>query len=232
MSGYTCEVPIPAMFQRLVGKPKYLRHVSNVQVMDAGCLEVPAHMRYICIREEEPLVDCRVVALLLGKQPQSLFDIAGLNRLSPHTTTFKHLHALIRKMDGLPVQKHGAAKGITRGLMVKLHCDMEQGNQFPLMADHLNPRMEVTQAAPGSDEIVFLGRIRWQTAGDPFAGGGDSGSLVWSELNGVKVPIGLHVGSGDGYSTCLLIQSIFDIVEEIYDTDYSFCGNGYCGRKN
>jgi hypothetical protein len=79
---------MPAMFQRLVGKPKYLRHVLNVQVTDAGCLEVPACMRYICIREEDPLVDFRVVSLLLGKVPQSLFDIADLNRLSPHTTTF------------------------------------------------------------------------------------------------------------------------------------------------
>jgi len=232
MSGYTCEVPIPAMFQRLVDKPKYLRHLLNDQVTEAGCVEVPACMRYICIREEDPLVDFRVVSLLLGEEPQSLFDIADLNRLSPHTTTFDNLRALILDMDGLPVWKHGAATGTTRGLMVALHGDTEQDNQLRGMADHLNPPMGITQATPGSSDIVFLGKIRWQTAGDPFADGGDSGSLVWSELNGVKLPIGLHVGSGDGYSTCLLIQSIFDIIEEIYDKDYFFCGMGYCGRKS
>jgi hypothetical protein len=115
-------------------------------------------------------------------------------------------------MDGLPVRKHGAASGTTHGVMVELHCDMEQDNQFPLVADHLNPRMEVTRATPGSDAIVVRGKIRGQTAGDPFADVWDSGSLVWSAQNGAKVPIGLHVGSGDGYSTCLRVQSIFDII--------------------
>jgi hypothetical protein len=196
MSGYTCEVPIPAMFQRLVGKPKYLRHVTNVQVTDVGCFEVPACMRYICNSEEDPLVDFRVVSLLLGEQPQSLFNITDLNRLSPHTTTFGHLRALIFDMNGLPVRKYGAATGTTRGLLVELHGNIEQNNHLPLMAAHLNPPMEITQATPGSTEIIFLGKILWQTAGDPFADGGDSGSLVWSELNGVKLPIGLHLGSG------------------------------------
>jgi len=141
MSGYTCEVPIPPMFQRLVGKPQYLTYVSNVQLTEAGCLEVPASMRYICIREEDPLVDFRVVSRLLGEQPQSLFGITDLDRLSPYTTTLDHLDALVVIMDGFPVQMHGAATGTTRGRLVELHGEIEQDGQFPMISHHLNPQV-------------------------------------------------------------------------------------------
>jgi hypothetical protein len=29
----------------------------------------------------------------------------------------------------------------------------------------------------------------------------------------------------------LLIQYIFDIIEEVYDNDYFFCGGEYCGAR-
>jgi hypothetical protein len=66
-----------------------------------------------------------------------------------------------------------------------------------------------------------MGRIEW-IDGKPFAHGGDSGSLVWTTVKGKKVPIGLNKGSGDGESFCLLLQPVFDIIEEIFDEDFVF----------
>jgi len=219
------------MFQRPIGKPRYLGHVTNVEITEVGCLEVPLHIRYTCVRGEDPLVDFRVVALRLGKDARSLFGVTDLNRLSPHTLSLEHLNELLLLEGGLPVRKHGAATGITSGRLVELHRNAEADDQLPVMPDALNPRRKVTQVTLEADRSVFLGTVEWESAGDPFADCGDSGSLVWAELDGAKVPIGLHIGSGDGYSICLLIQCIFDIIEEVYDNDYFFCGGEYCGAR-
>jgi hypothetical protein len=60
-----------------------------------------------------------------------------------------------------------------------------------------------------------MGRVEW--VDHPFAQGGDSGSLVWATVKGRKVPVGIHRGSGDGESFFMLLQPIFDLIEEIHD---------------
>jgi hypothetical protein len=67
---------------------------------------------------------------------------------------------------------------------------------------------------------------------------------AWGELNGlithslkaetvvrwcgqpsrdVKVPVGIHKGSEDGTSFFMLLQPIFDLIEELHDEDFVFC---------
>jgi hypothetical protein len=65
-----------------------------------------------------------------------------------------------------------------------------------------------------------VGRVEW--VDHPFAQGGDSGSLVWATVKGRKVPVGIHKGSGDEESFFMLLQPIFDLIEEIHDEDLSF----------
>jgi hypothetical protein len=125
------------MFQRPIGKPRYLGHVTKVEITEVGCLEVPLHMRYTCVRGEDPLVDFRVVALRLEKDAQSLFGVTDLNRLSAHTLSLEHLNELLRLVGGLSVRKHGAATGMTSGRLVELRRNAEacQNTDRPEMTE-------------------------------------------------------------------------------------------------
>jgi hypothetical protein len=66
-----------------------------------------------------------------------------------------------------------------------------------------------------------MGRVEW--VDHPFAQGGDSGSLVWATVKGRKIPVGIHKGSEDGTSFFMLLQPIFDLIEELHDEDFVFC---------
>ena len=45
------------------------------------------------------------------------------------------------------------------------------------------------------DPNEWLGLVQWTREYSPFADGGDSGSLVYTTVNNIMIPLGIHVGA-------------------------------------
>jgi hypothetical protein len=204
---------IPLLFQRVNHIPRYAAHITTDPfISDVGCLELPPHVGYRCVSHNDLPIDFTVAARFLKEDPDDNFDDERLARLSPHSTSMRQLKDIMLKEGGLEVFKEGSASGITSGRLYAL----------------LDPSgKDFTQSTSGTST---MGQIAW-TDCEPFCIGGDSGSLVWAVLLGSKLPIGIHKGSHDGFSICWLIQGVFDVLEELYETDLFFCSSSYHGEE-
>jgi hypothetical protein len=70
--------------------------------------------------------------------------------------------------------------------------------------------------------------VKWSSPDEPFAAGGDSGSLVYAKDEEVIVPLGIHIGSNGTISYSLSLWSICEEISTSLDADLFFCDPDVC----
>ena len=87
---------------------------------------------------------------------------------------------------------------------------MSEGSTSPIkvvfgFSDSEMSNSEISTESEDEGPQDWLGIIRW--ADIPFADSGDSGSLVFAFESGIFVPLGVHIGSKNGRSYFIGLES-------------------------
>jgi hypothetical protein len=81
------------------------------------------------------------------------------------------------------------------------------------------------------DVAIYELKIMLKSPNEPFATGGDSGSLVWAkDGEEVIVPLGIHIGSEGTISYSLSLWSFCEEISTSLDADLFFCDLNDCGQ--
>lgn len=102
------------------------------------------------------------------------------------------------KINRLAVFKRGANSDLTMGFFNEILDEPPRGW-------YVGKKIREQNAAKDLDE--WLGRVRWIGEDFPFAGPGDSGSLVFAIESGITIPLGIHVGSPASEPCCSIFIS-------------------------
>lgn len=109
--------------------------------------------------------------------------------------------------------KYGTTTGLTSGTITHIIADGDQDGK-------------------GADGVIcYVLKISWDSLANPFAAGGDSGSLVFAKEGDIVIPLGIHCGSSEMSSYALSLWSICEKISDSLDADLFFCDIGECGRE-
>lgn len=121
----------------------------------------------------------------------------------------------LKQCCGIKVFKRGAETGVTMGTLVGVE---KAGVGSPKGTDWR-----------GNDETpgYFL-IIKWESDEEPFAVGGDSGSLVYAKHDGKVVPLGIHRGSIEYHSHACSLWSWCREIYQSLNAELVFCMQADC----
>ncbi|KAF8243746.1 hypothetical protein K440DRAFT_663917 [Wilcoxina mikolae CBS 423.85] len=219
-------VDVPDPFRCIAGVPRYVIRASMADTINSCPDNIPENIRErlgsqigfqeFGVKDLGVLVPPSGIPIncVLGKCCP--FQDPDLDTLRPHSLPMEVLIEYLGRTS-LTVYKKGATTGITSGQLFEVLCE-----QFEL------PEAQENDCRQSE---CTMGRIKWCAADTPFAKGGDSGALVWANIQQKIVPIGVHKGSRGDNSYCLLIESCFNVPEGIYNADYVFCSEARCEAR-
>jgi hypothetical protein len=197
-------VSIPFPFQRLNSKPQFLRYAEMPeQLSEVGCLLVPPGTPVACSITS---IDCGGLYELVGEKRKSYYP-KDLDKRYHRMLDPEHISEI--SSTKLLVQKMGNKTGLTEGYLT---------GACPTI-----PKARVSQL--NKRKPAYYGEISWLDEQHPFADSGDSGSLVYLQLDEKTVPIGIHIGSVGTRSYCLLLTWAIEAMETEFDSALFFCSS-------
>lgn len=121
-----------------------------------------------------------------------LLDPLARSRYSILKKILRHSSIIVFKKGSASDQTMGHLVDVTReppeGWYEWEIVDMESDVCFE------SPQSDIASSFSSTDDIFgWFGVVKWSTV--PFAAPGDSGSMVFAVESGVRVPLGIHVGS-------------------------------------
>ncbi|KAI1960905.1 hypothetical protein LOZ45_006837 [Ophidiomyces ophidiicola] len=218
---------------RLGGRPKFRRDwLIDRPVLDEICfLDIPemfASNFIPCVLGD---VNCHELAGL----PSNIADADIEIKRSPSAMNIDCFREWVKNNSPVEVHKIGASTGRTSGLLVEiLHNRRGLKQKLPSrrrrrMANSSSSESSSSSSSSELDETpAYLLRIKWKNAYDSFSAPGDSGSLVFAEINRKIIPLGIHYGSDSDESYAYLLYSWFSEIELVLDCDAYFCNPAKC----
>ncbi|KUL89295.1 hypothetical protein ZTR_03791 [Talaromyces verruculosus] len=203
---------IMELFKRGVKKrPVFRLGRKGNECMDEICLIDGELLPEDYVQDLHPpdLIDCN--ALYPVSEDEDPIAVAQ----TPALISSEEFLTALKQRLGTKVFKRGAETGVTMGTLIRVE---KAGTEYPKGMDWR-----------GNDETpeYFL-IIKWESDEEPFAVGGDSGSLVYAKHDGKVVPLGIHRGSIEYHSHACSVWSWCREIYQSLNAELVFCMQPDC----
>lgn len=209
--------------RRFLGRPTFRQKwIQPRPMIDEICLlDIPATNSIIlqCIIEK---LDFRKISSI-SSTLESELDHPGVPRLRDVELLVEFL-----RHESINVFRMGDESQEVKGKLIRLKEVLKYCGQLPRSLLR-GPSSSTSTSSSSSEEIeqddtrVYLLIIKWISPEIPFAGPGDSGSLVYAKVDEHVIPLGLHVvGSKDDVSRAVLLHTWWTEFEAAFHADVFF----------